>query len=355
MADLILKNATVGGVLTDITIDRESGRIRSVGRTDAVGRDLQGATVIAGFVDIHAHGFIGHDVMDGDKLSEMSAFLAEHGTTTWCPTTTTNALPELRAVLQGELPKAGAHVAGFHLEGPYISHKYCGALNTDHARLPDPTDFADLADKVSLMTLAPELEGALDYIKNAPFRISVGHTAANYDQAKAAFAAGADCVTHIFNAMSPLHHRDPAVVGAALTEGAYAQVISDGIHLHPATVLALYRMFGSDRMILISDAISATGLSDGDYMLGGKAVIVRDGVARNTAGALSGSTVTLHDCVRRAISFGIPRDEVLKMASETPAAYLGIKKGRIAPGYDADLLIVDEALNILEPILCNAL
>ncbi|MBE6690912.1 MAG: N-acetylglucosamine-6-phosphate deacetylase [Ruminococcaceae bacterium] len=355
MAKLILKNATVGGVLTDITIDRESGRILSVEKTAEAGRDLQGAAVIAGFVDIHAHGFIGHDVMDGDKLPEMSAFLASCGTTSWCPTTTTNALPELRAVLQGELPKAGAHVLGFHLEGPYISHKYCGALNTDYARLPSLADFEGLTDRVALMTLAPELEGALDYIKNAPFRISVGHTAANYDVAREAFRAGADCVTHIFNAMSPLHHRDPAVVGAALTEGAFVQVISDGIHLHPATVMALYRMFGSDRMLLISDAISAAGLSDGDYMLGGKAVIVRGGVARNEAGALSGSTVTMLDCVRRAISFGIPREEVLKMASETPARYLGVRKGRVAPGYDADLLIVDEELNVLETILCDQL
>lgn len=355
MAELVLKNALVGGVLTDVTIDRESGKIVSLDKTTAAGRDLGGAEVIAGFVDIHAHGFDGHDVMDGDKLPEMGAFLAAHGTTSWCPTTTTNAVGELRAVVQGALPQTGAHVLGFHLEGPYISHKYCGALNTDFAKNPDLDDFADLADRVAMMTVAPDVEGALSFIKEAPFRISVGHTAADYDTARAAFRAGADCMTHTFNAMSPLHHRDPAVIGAALTENAFAQVISDGIHLHPATVLLLYRAFGSDRMILISDAISATGLSDGDYMLGGKRVIVKDGIARNEAGALSGSTVTLHDCVRRAISFGIPRDEALKMASETPAAYLGAKKGKVAVGYDADLLVVDEALNVLETILCDQL
>ena len=221
--------------------------------------------------------------------------------------------------------------------------------------LAEVSDFADLADRIAMMTVAPDVEGALSFIEEAPFRISLGHTAADYDTARAAFRAGADCMTHTFNAMSPLHHRDPAVIGAALTEGAFAQVISDGIHLHPATVLLLYRAFGSDRMILISDAISATGLSDGDYMLGGKRVLVRDGIARNEAGALSGSTVTLHDCVRRAISFGIPRDEALKMASLTPAAYLGVKKGKVAVGYDADLLVVDEELNILETILCDQL
>ena len=355
MADLVLKNARVDGRITDITVDRERGVIVSLERTEAAGRDLGGAEVVAGFVDIHAHGFLGHDVMDGDALSEMGRFLAANGTTSWCPTTTTNALSELRRTVQMPLPRDGAHTLGFHLEGPYISHKYCGALNTDFARLPDLADFADLADRVSLMTLAPELEGALDFIKSAPFRISLGHTAADYDTAKAAFLSGADCITHTFNAMSPLHHRDPAVIGAAITEGAYAQVISDGIHLHPATVQLLYRAFGSDRMILISDAISATGLSDGDYMLGGKRVIVKDSVARNEAGALSGSTVTLRECVRRAISFGIPRAEALKMASATPAAYLGVRKGRVAVGYDADLLVVDEELNILETILCDQL
>ncbi len=354
MADLILKNVRLDGRITDITVDRASGKILSVDPTPHGGKEMHGATVVAGYVDIHAHGFIGHDVMDGDKLEEMSVYLAENGTTAWCPTTTTNAVAELRQVLGGPLPQRGAHVLGFHLEGPYISHKYCGALNTDFAKLPDPADFADTA-RIAMMTLAPELEGAMDYIRNAPFHIAIGHTAADYACAQAAFRAGADCVTHTFNAMPPMHHREPAVVGAALTENAYVQVISDGIHLHPAVVLALYRMFGAERMILISDAISATGLSDGDYMLGGKRVIVRDGIARNEAGALSGSTVTLGECVRRAISFGIPAADALKMASATPAAFLGVKKGKLAPGYDADILVVDEKWNVTETILCNKL
>ena len=354
MADYILKNATVAGVRTDITIDRESGKILSVEKNPGAGRDMNGAEVVAGFVDIHAHGFLGHDVMDGDGLAAMGQFLSEHGTTSWCPTTTTNPLTELHAVIGAPLPQKGAHVLGFHLEGPYISQRYCGALNTAYARTPDLSDFAGFS-QVAMMTLAPELPGALDFIAHAPFKISVGHTTADYQQAVAAFRAGADCVTHTFNAMPPMHHREPSVVGAALTENAYAQVISDGIHLHPAVVLALYRMFGSDRMVLISDAICATGLSDGNYMLGGKKVIVKDGIARNEAGALSGSTVTLHDCVRRAVSFGIPRAEALKMASETPAAYLGVKKGKVAAGYDADLLVIDKDLNILETILCDQL
>ncbi|MBQ8357953.1 MAG: N-acetylglucosamine-6-phosphate deacetylase [Clostridia bacterium] len=355
MAEYILKNVTLGGRVTDITIDRGSGKILSVEKTPATGREMGGATVVAGFVDIHAHGFIGHDVMEGDGLAEMSAFLAANGTTAWCPTTTTNAVEEIRGVISAPVPQKGAHVLGFHLEGPYISHKYCGALNTDFAKAPDLADFAGLEDQIALMTVAPDLPDAMEFIRNAPYPISVGHTAADYDVAREAFRAGAKCVTHIFNAMPPMHHREPSVVGAALTENAYVQVICDGIHIHPAVILALYRMFGSDRMMLISDAISAAGLADGHYMLGGKAVIVKNGVARNTAGALSGSTVTLAECVRRAVSFGIPRAEALKMASETPAKFLGVKKGRVAPGYDADLLVVDDGLNVVETILCNQL
>ena len=355
MADFVLKNVKLGGRITDLTASRENGKILSVGRTDAEGRDLHGAEIVAGYIDIHNHGCLGYSVTEGKSFAEMSAFLAANGTTSWCPTTETVPVSEIRALLRKSPDTGkGAHVLGFHLEGPYIDRKHRGAMNPDHARLPNTADFEGL-EHIVMMTLAPELEGALDFIRSAPFHCAVGHTNATYEEARAAFAAGADCVTHLFNAMPPMHHRDPSVQGAALTEGAYVQVISDGIHLHPATVLAAYRMYGSERMILISDAMSATGLCDGTYTLGGLDVTVTNSVARIASGALAGSTVTLGECVRRAISFGIPRDEALKMASETPAKYLGLPKGKLAPGYDADILVVDEALHVKETILCHAL
>lgn len=355
MADFVLKNVKLRGEITDLTASRESGKILSVARTDAAGRDMQGAEIVAGYIDIHTHGCIGHNAMTGEGYVEMAEFYAKNGTTSWCPTTETVPLHEIHALLRADPDTGkGAHSLGFHLEGPYINLKYKGAMNPDHARLPDLKDFEGF-DNIAMMTLAPELEGGLEFIKNAPFHCVVGHTTATYEQAKAAFEAGANCVTHLFNAMPPMHHRDPSVQGAALTEGAYVQVISDGIHLHPATVLAAYRMYGSDRMILISDSISATGLPDGAYVLGGLDVTVKDSVARIANGALAGSTVTLGECVRRAVSFGIPRDEVLKMASETPAKYLGVPKGKLAPGYDADILVVDEALNVKETFLCHNL
>ena len=355
MADFVLKNVKLGDHITDLTASRESGKILSVARTDAEGRDMQGAEIVAGYIDIHTHGCVGQSATTGKGYVEMAEFLAANGTTSWCPTTETVPLSELRALLRANPhTRKGAHALGFHLEGPYINLKYRGAMNPENARVPDLADFEGY-DNIAMMTLAPELEGGLEFIRNAPFRCVVGHTTATYDQAKAAFAAGANCVTHLFNAMPPMHHREPAVVGAALTERAYVQVISDGIHLHPATVLAAYRMYGSDRMILISDSISATGLPDGAYTLGGMDVTVKDSVARIASGALAGSTVTLGECVRRAVSFGIPRAEVLKMASETPAKYLGVPKGKLAPGYDADILVVDDALNVKETILCNQL
>lgn len=355
MADWVLKNALVNGSLTDITIDRKTGKILSVEKTDQAGHDMGSAEIIAGFVDIHSHGCMGYDTMDGDKLPEMSQFLAEKGTTAWCPTTMTATVEDIRRVVTASAkPHKGAHILGFHLEGPYISPQYCGAQKADLAKAPDAADFAEL-DGIALMTLAPELAGAMEYIQNASFPIALGHTAADFETAQKAFQSGAGGVTHTFNAMPPLHHREPSVVGAALVENAYAQVICDGKHIHPAVILALYRMFGADRMILISDSMRATGLPDGLYELGGQPVIVKDSVARTESGALAGSTSTLADCVRCAIKFGIPRADALKMASETPAKYLGIKKGKIAPGYDADLLVVDKDLNIKQVILCNQL
>ncbi len=355
MDNLVLKNALVSGRLIDITIDCQTGKIISLAKTDEAGRDMKGAEIIPGFVDIHSHGCMGYDTMDGDKLPEMSNYLASQGTTTWCPTTMTASVEEIRAVVcQSVMPTGGAHIAGFHLEGPYIAPKYCGAQRADLAKVPAAADFGDLKN-VALLTLAPELDGAIDYIKNAPFPIVLGHTAADFETATAAFRAGANGVTHIFNAMPPLHHREPAVIGAAMMENAYAQVICDGKHIHPAVIHALYRMFGPDRLVLISDSMRATGLPDGMYELGGQPVIVKDSVARTESGALAGSTSTLADCVRCAVSFGIPRSDAIKMATETPAQYLGLPKGKIAVGYDADLLVVDNELNIKEVLLCDRL
>jgi N-acetylglucosamine-6-phosphate deacetylase len=204
-----------------------------------------------------------------------------------------------------------------------------------------------------MVTLAPELAGAEAFITSCRahgISVALGHTRADYETARRAFRLGADNLTHTCNAMPPLLHRAPGPIGAALTEGAYVQVISDGVHLHPAMVLSLYRMFGAERMILISDSMRATGLPDGEYDLGGQSMTVSGGVARTHDGALAGGTTPLYACVLRAISFGIPAEEAFRMASDTPARLLGLNKGRIEVGYDADFCLVGEDYRFLKAL-----
>ena len=316
--------------------------------------DLQGKLVVPGLIDIHCHGCLGEESTDSHAAQvRLSHHWAERGTTSWLPTGTTLAVSTLRGAFDciPETPD-GANILGFHSEGPYISQKYIGAQNPAFVRTPNLTDFANLP-ALRVMTLAPETEGALDYIKANGLISVLGHTDADYDTAMAAFAAGARCVTHLFNAMPPLHHRAPSVLGAAFDSNAYVQVISDGIHLHPAVVRMTYRLFGPERMILISDAIRPAQLPDGDYSSGGLDVIVQNGVARIRNGALAGSSSSLLDCVRHAISFGISPADAFRMASQTPAELLGIPKGRLEVGYDAEFLALTEGYRLTDVFILD--
>ncbi len=336
----VFKNAKIGDKITDFGV--EKGKFSFVGKTDLKGLDLDRQEVIPGLIDIHSHGCAGRDTMDGgDALREMSRFYLQNGVTAWVPTTMAADRDTLKK-LTATLPDTpGARAIGYHLEGPFVSLPYKGAQPAapiENARLSDIGDYAN----IKLITLAPEFPGALEYIENADIPVCLGHTACDYEQAREAFRKGACGVTHALNGMAPFHHRDPGLVGAALTENKYLQVISDGVHLHPATVLLLYRAFGPDRMVLISDSMRATGLSDGSYDLGGQAVTVKNGKARLSDGTLAGSVATLLTCVKRAVAFGIPKADAIKMASETPARLMGLNKGRIAPGFDADFVVMNE-------------
>lgn len=343
MADFY-KNAYIDGVKTDIKT--ENGKITGIGRYDEDGTDLGGCCVYPGLVDIHSHGCIGYDTMDGKYLTEMSRFLAENGTTSWLPTTMTMDIETIRNVTNIELPETdGANVLGFHMEGPYISPKHKGAQNEEYVKSPDLEEFNSLKN-IKIVTVAPEENGGIEFIKNCGCIVSIGHTDADYDCAAEAIDSGASCLTHTFNAMPPLLHRNPGVIGAAIEKDIYAQVICDGIHIHKSVIKMLYKTFGADKMILISDSMRATGLSDGMYEFGGQEISVIDSVARTSDGAIAGSTSTLMQCVRKAIEFGIPEKDAFKMASETPAKLLGIKKGRIEMGYDADFIAVDKDFNV---------
>ena len=186
-------------------------------------------------------------------------------------------------------------------------------------------------------------------------KVALGHTDCSYETALEAIENGASCLTHTFNAMPPLHHREPGPIGAAVEKGIYAQIICDGFHVAKPVILAAYKLFGPDRLILISDSLPCAGLPEGRYVSGGLPVVQSGGVARLEDGTLAGSSVMLIDCVKTAISFGIPRQDAVRMASQTPAELLGIKKGRIEAGYDADLLLVDEDLHVHAVIIGGVL
>ena len=344
----VYKNLNINGTICDIV--SENGVISEIGKVPQDGIDCKGKKAFAGLIDIHTHGMGGVDTNDA-TLNKLSYLQAKNGTTSFLPTTTTISRDDIIKVLTSELPKNGANVLGYHLEGPYINKKFIGAQNPDHARNPDINEFKGF-NNIKMITLAPELEGAIDYIKKTDAIVVLGHTSADYETTKNAAKAGAKCLTHTFNAMPPLHHREPAVIGAAFDKGMYVQVISDGIHLHPAIVRILYKLFGTEKMILISDSMRATLMPDGEYDLGGLEMTVKNKIARTKDGALAGSTSTLLDCVKCAISFGIPEADAFKMASQTPAELLGIKKGKLCVGYDCDFIVVDNEYN-LESVIIN--
>lgn len=347
----VLKNLRLYGErLTDITVG--DGRIISVSPTELDGEDFGGACIFPGLIDIHSHGCMGYDTMDGaEAICEIAKYQRAHGVTTYYPTTMTQDFFVIESVINTPLSLEDApHVYGFHMEGPYIAKKYKGAQNEKFVISPSTESYGRLKN-VALVTVAPEVDGALDFISECDAVVCLGHTAATFDEADRGFKAGAKCITHTFNAMPPFHHRDTSVIGAGIENDAYAQLICDGVHVSRPAVLILYRTFGKDRVILISDSMRATGLDDGEYELGGQMMTVKGGEARTPDGALAGSTTNLFDCVKKAIEFGIPVRDAFDMASKTPAALMGLNKGVLDVGYDADFIILDENLNLLKTLI----
>lgn len=336
---MVYKNLKLNGEIIDIT--EESGKIVSLAKTDAEGVDFGGMCVYPGLIDIHTHGALGYDTMDG-KLEELAKFHADNGTTTFLPTTMTVAWEDIKKITEIDTSDIkGANIWGIHMEGPYINVKYKGAQNEEYILTPDIKEFSKLKN-VKMITLAPEISGAMEFIRECEATVVIGHSASDYNTASEAIENGASCLTHTFNAMSPLTHREPAIIGAAADKNIYAQVICDGLHIHPAVIRILYKIFGPERLILISDSILTAGLPDGEYICGGQPAIVKNSVTRTLDGALAGSAATLHQCVKKAIEFGIPKDKAYEMASKTPAKLMGMNKGEIAVGFDCDFIVVDE-------------
>lgn len=344
----LIKNVRLYGEICDVAV--EDGKIASIGK-DLVGEgeDFGGAKIYPGLIDVHSHGAVGIDTMDCD-LAPIARYELESGITTWYPTTMTMSEEDIvNATSQPLEIEGGANIPGFHMEGPFINYNCKGAQNGEYVIPPSKTLW-DKCKNLKMVTVAPEVEGAIEFIENCPAVVSIGHTEADYDLTCLAIDAGATCLTHTFNVMPSIHHRAPGPIPAGADKGIYAQIICDGIHIHPSVVRMLIKLYGTDRVVFISDSMRACGLADGKYDLGGQITIVKDGVARIEAGNLAGSTTNLFECVRRAISFGIPEEDAVKMASETPAKLMGLNKGKIAVGYDADFIIVDDDFNLIRAI-----
>lgn len=317
--------------------------------------DLDGALVIPGLVDIHVHGCAGADFSDGDYagLVRMARYLARRGVTSFAPASMTlpyDALDKAfhaAARLRREGLADGARLMGIQMEGPFLSQEKRGSQNPAYLRLPDWDSFLRLYDAAEgllrIVDVAPELPGAVEFTRRASekCRVSVAHTAAGYDQAAAVFDAGATHLTHLFNAMSGIHHRHPGPIGAASErENVTAELICDGIHVHPSAVRMAFRLFPG-RICLISDALRCCGMADGSYSLGGQEILLSGGVARLTGGAIAGSAADLYQCMRRAVSFGIPREQAVWAATALPARVIGRESetGAIADGRAADFVI----------------
>lgn len=310
--------------------------------------NASGKMLIPGLIDIHTHGALGFEANGEDcDFEKWKAYLLERGITTFFPTTITATPDEILSAVE-RLKDAD----GINVEGPFISAAKKGAHDENKIIEVDLYLLDKIKDKVKFTTVAPEVGSNLFKIKaitEMGIRVSIGHTAADYQICKEAFEQGATHVTHTFNAMNPLHHREPALIGAAVeNDNVFCEVISDGFHLHPSVVRLLYRALGADRMVLISDAISALGVPDGEYISGGLQIFVRDGEARLEDGTIAGSTTHLFKGVQNAISFDIPIEDAVKMATLTPARAAGIEadRGSITVGKRADLILLNDDFSI---------
>lgn len=342
----------------EVTEDGKFGQILpSEVPADAV--DLQGATVIPGLIDVHNHGNSGADFSDGDYdgLVKMAKYLLDSGVTSFAPASMTLPYDVLQKAfatarkLADAQPAGCSRLMGIQMEGPYFSEKKKGAQNGAYLKTPDFDGFKALYEGcgglVRIVDIAPELPGAVDFVKKAKSlcTVSVAHTDSDYDHARDAFAAGATHLTHLFNAMPGIHHRNPGVIPAAAeNENVRAELICDGLHVHPASVRLAFTMFGGDRMILVSDALRCCGMPDGEYELGGQQVFLSGGIAKLADGTIAGSATNLYDCMRKAISFGIPEEDAVRAATYNPACALDVqdKVGSIATGLYADFLVCSE-------------
>ena len=322
---------------------------------DAV--DLNGATVIPGLVDVHSHGNVGADFSDGDYegLKAMAAYYAKCGVTSFAPASMTLPYDMLEKAflsarkLADEEPEGLSVIRGIQMEGPYFSYNKRGAQNADYLKEPDFEGFKALYDAcgglVRIVDIAPELPGAIDFVAKAKdlCTVSVAHTDCVYEDAKAAYDAGATHLTHLYNAMPGIHHRKPGAIPAAVeNKNVRAEIICDGYHIHPASVRLAFSMFGADRMILVSDSGRCCGMPEGSkFDLGGQDAWLKEGVARLADGTIACSAADLFTCMKNAIEFGVGEEAAVRAASYNPACSIAADKivGSIEAGKRADFIV----------------
>lgn len=326
--------------------------------------NAEGKFVSPGFIDLHIHGSGGKDAMDGDieDIKVISNTIAKNGVTAFLPTTMTmdiatiyKALDTIREAMKEQMP--GAKVVGAHMEGPFINEKYKGAQAAEHILKPEFKLIEGYMDVIKIITIAPEKDHNFEFInkvKNKNVVLSIGHSNATYEEAMDAINAGITHATHTFNAMTPLHHRKPGIVGAAFNSNIVCELIADKIHVHPALFQFLVNVKGKDKVVLITDSMRAGCMKDGEYDLGGQKVIVKDNSARLEDGVLAGSVLTLNKAVNNIKNnTNLKINEVVNMVSLNPAREIKLdkNKGSLDINKDADIVIFDEEINIKTTIV----
>ena len=320
--------------------------------------DAEDCYVIPGLTDIHFHGCMGYDFCDGriESLRAIFEYQSKNGVTKICPATMTLPVSELSRIMKTarSFSKECPGFLGINLEGPFISHAKKGAQNPAHIIRPDAQILRELQEEsgglVRIATVAPEVEGAMSFIQEARSiaKVSIAHTACDYDTAVKAFNSGASHVTHLFNAMNPVNHRQPGPVIAALeNENVMVEVICDGIHVHPAVVRNTVRTFGADRVIFISDSLPPTGMPEGEYTLGGLRIFKNEKAATlEDRITLAGSVTNLMECMRRAVfEMGIPLETAVKCSAVNPVKALGLEKSE---GRTADVVVLSKELEVVK-------
>ncbi|MBQ3151545.1 MAG: N-acetylglucosamine-6-phosphate deacetylase [Clostridia bacterium] len=361
---MILKNAIIIDENFEETkkdIEIENGVITKI--SDSLSGDdeidFSGKKILPGFVDIHIHGANDGDLSDAkrESLDRMSSYLASKGVTSFCPASMTLPFEQLceqfKAVEEYKGSESGAYIHGINMEGPYIAMSKKGAQCGDYVRSADIEEFRKLntISKICLVDVAPETENALEFAKEASktCTVSIAHTAATYEEATAGLCSGFSHATHLYNAMPPIKNREPGAVTAIFdSDTATAELICDGFHNHPAILRTAFKILGEDRAVVVSDSMRAAGGEDGEFVLGGQTVYVRDGKARLSDGTIAASTSNLHEEFLNLLSFGIPFKKALKACTANPARVIGVydKTGSISIGKSADLLVLNEDLSI---------